>query len=511
MSGRRTVGASGANAGRRASRSRTVAPLRPSPGRSTGHRYGQVDSRERLRAPGELVGRHEDFARRQQRARLVAAQQPVARFGILEEALRGGVRVAVQRDDRVGRQVVGERRGRLEEQRQAVLDAARVDAVRHVLVERRARRVALERLAEPRAEARAALVVLRELARGQQADLGDRIDGALRVGVERLDRLELVAEEVEPVRERRAHRVEVDQSAPDAEFARRHDLRHVRVAGERELRAQLVDVEPLSLLEEERAPREERGRRQPVHRGRHGGDDDARLALREPVERGQPRRDQVLVGRDRVVGQRLPVGKEVAVDARREPRDLVGETLRGERIGGQHRQRAAGARAIDGELRERERIGGSGERRERDALARVGDRRGEAGKRRERRRPDRGGVGGVHRGRGRTMAIGRWSAAPARARSDRLYVGVYRRPFGSPIRRGCRCRGSSPLTPPLPARGEREIRPAPRRGSPSSLTPGPASRSRIENPASARSCIRVCMRMHPASRSEQSRAVCRTA
>ena len=397
------------------------------------------------------------------------------------------MRVAVQRDDRVGRQVVGERRGRFEEQRQAVLDAARVDAVRHVLVERRAGRVALERLAEARAEARAALVVLRELARGQQADLRDRIDGALRVGVERLDRLELVAEEVEPVRQRRAHRVEVDQSAPDAEFAWRHDLRHVRVAGERELRAQLVDVEPLALLEEERASGEERGRRQPVHRSRHGGDDDARLALREPVERGQPRRDQVLVGRDRVVGQRLPVGKEVAVDARREPRDLVGETLRGERIGGQHRQRAAGARAIDGELRERERIGGSGERRERDALARVGDRRGEAGKRRERRRPDRGGVGGVHRGRGRTMAIGRWSAAPARARSDRLYVGVHRRPFGSPIRRGCRCRRvfapyPSPLSPhpgPLPACGEREkTRPA-------------------DGPASAASCIRSVL--HPQS------------
>ena len=73
----------------------------------------------------------------------------LAVFGAVDDIVAG---LAIEAADRLahrgpdGRgvhvQVVGERRGRLEEQRQAVLDAARVDAVRHVLVERRARRVA---------------------------------------------------------------------------------------------------------------------------------------------------------------------------------------------------------------------------------------------------------------------------------------------------------------------------------------------------------------------------------
>ncbi len=68
-------------------------------------------------------------------------------------------------------------------------------------------------------------------------------------------RLDLVAEEIEPVGQRGAHREQVDQSAADAEFAGRDDLRHVRVAGERELRAQRIDVELLALLQEERDAR----------------------------------------------------------------------------------------------------------------------------------------------------------------------------------------------------------------------------------------------------------------
>ena len=61
-------------------------------------------------------------------------------------------------------------------------------------------------------------------------------------------RLDVVAEEIEAIGQRAAHRKEVDQAAAHAELAGRNDLRDVRVAGERELRAQRVDVEPLALL-----------------------------------------------------------------------------------------------------------------------------------------------------------------------------------------------------------------------------------------------------------------------
>ena len=110
---------------------------------------------ERLERAEERVGGQEQLGGRQQRPRAVAAQQPPARLGVLPEVRDRVVDVAVQRDDRAGGQVVGERGRRVEEQRQVVLDAARRDAVADVLVQRRLRRVALEGLAEAAAEARA--------------------------------------------------------------------------------------------------------------------------------------------------------------------------------------------------------------------------------------------------------------------------------------------------------------------------------------------------------------------
>ena len=108
------------------------------------------------------------------------------------------------------------------------------------------RRIAFEELAEARAEARAAFVVERELARRQQAHVAHRVERALGVDVEGADRLDVVAEQVEAVGHGAAHGEEVDQAAAHAELARRHHLRHVRVAGERQLRAQRVDVEAAS-------------------------------------------------------------------------------------------------------------------------------------------------------------------------------------------------------------------------------------------------------------------------
>ena len=116
-------------------------------------------------------------------------------------------------------------------------------------------------------------VVERELARGQQAHVAHRIERALRVDVERLDRLDLVVEEIDAIRQCRAHRKEIDQAAAHAELARRHHLSHVRVARERQLRAQRVDVERLALAQEERERGEKRRRREPIQR--RGGCRDA--------------------------------------------------------------------------------------------------------------------------------------------------------------------------------------------------------------------------------------------
>jgi hypothetical protein len=180
---------------------------------------------------------------------------------------------------------------------------------------RAAGRVAFEGLAEAAAEAGAAGFVHRELAGRQQAHVAHREHRALGVRVEGLDALDLVVEEVDAVGQGGAHREEVHQPAAHAVFARRHHLGDVGVAGHGHLAAQAVHVELAALLEEEGVGRQEGRRRQPVEGrgGRHQG--DVGLAAADRVERREALGDQVLVGREAVVGQGLPVGQQVGGEA----------------------------------------------------------------------------------------------------------------------------------------------------------------------------------------------------
>ena len=150
--GERIVGAAVDLHGRQRHRAR-----RDAPGASARRVARQFDARERLERAVERVRRQEQLGRRQQRPRLVAAQQLVARLRCPARSARSRRATSpTQRDGGVARQVVGERRGLFEEQRQVVLDAAGHDAVAHVLVERRLRRIAFEHFAIAAAKARAA-------------------------------------------------------------------------------------------------------------------------------------------------------------------------------------------------------------------------------------------------------------------------------------------------------------------------------------------------------------------
>ncbi len=262
----------------------------------------------------------------------------------------------MQRDGGLARQVVGERCRGLEKERQVVFDAARHQPVAHVLVQRRSRRIALEHLAIAAAKASAPRVVEREFARGQEADVRHRIERALRVDIERPDAFDVVVEEVDPVRQRAAHRIEVDQSTAHAELAGRNDLRHVLVARERELRAQRGDVEPRPLPEEERERGEKRRWREPVERRRRRDHQHVAFAARHAVERREPLGNEVVVRREMIVGQRLPIGKQRDAQAGREPGQLVGEPMRGQRVRGDDGKHALLLRALHRELRERERV-----------------------------------------------------------------------------------------------------------------------------------------------------------
>src|SRR5215467_3111754 len=149
------------------------------------------------------------------------------------------------------RKVIGESGSGIEEQRQVVLDAAWNHAVADVLIQRRLRRIAFEDFPEPAAKARACCFVLWKLPRRQKADIGHRIDAALSIDVEALDRFDRFVEEVDTVRERASHRKQIDQASAQAVFARRDHLGDPLVAAERELRLQSLEIELFALSEEE--------------------------------------------------------------------------------------------------------------------------------------------------------------------------------------------------------------------------------------------------------------------
>jgi hypothetical protein len=276
----------------------------------------------------------------------------------------------MQQQRGIGRQVVEQRCRRVEEQRQEVFDAGGQDAVGDILVKPDARGVALEAFAEALAEHRAPGLTGGELARRQQADFWYRIQGALAIDVEAADGLDLVVEEFDAVGQLRAHREQVDQAAAHAVFAGGNHLGHVLVAGEGQLAAQGIEPEALALFHEEGVAEQEGGRRQ-TRDGRRGGDDQQLAFLaRDGVQGGEPLRDQVLVWREGVVGQGLPIRQQVGTQFRREPGDFLGEALCLQRAGADRHQQAAAMR----EPGQRQGIGGRREGRQVEALARFGRR-----------------------------------------------------------------------------------------------------------------------------------------
>jgi hypothetical protein len=182
-------------------------------------------------------------------------------------------------------------------------------------------------LAPAAAESRPRLVVHREFAPGQQAHFGHRIEASLRIRIEGADRVDLVVEQVDAVRHGRSHREQVDQAAAHRVFAGADDLRDVVVAGQRELRLEPGLVQLLLHAEVEGVAGQEARRCHTVERGARRHQHHVGLPLQDPPQRREPLADQVLVRREGVVRQRLPVREEGAAQFRREEGDLVQQAL----------------------------------------------------------------------------------------------------------------------------------------------------------------------------------------
>ena len=351
-------------------------------GQGAGPRHVVAAAQRELGVPvaqrEEVFGLEEQLFRRQDRPLAVRLQEAMALARVGPELPQRLVDLAVQRERRALAEVVEDRRGAVEEQRQVVLDAAARQPGADVLVQAHAGRIAFQLLAPARAKTSPRLVVHRELAAGQQPHLGHRVEAALRVGVEGADRVDLVAEQVDAVGHRRAHREQVDQPAAHRVFARRDDLAHVRVAGQRELGLQGRLVELLLLLEVEGVGGEKARRGEAHQRGRRRHQHDIDLArllrLQDAPQRREPLGDQVLVRREGVVGQRLPVGKHGDAQPRREEGQLGFEPLGVGRLGGDDRGDLALRRLRLREPGQQQRIGGAGRAGQREAFS-LGDRR----------------------------------------------------------------------------------------------------------------------------------------
>ncbi len=154
---------------------------------------------------------------------------------------------------------------------------------------------------------------------GQQFHARDPVLATLGVGVEVAQGVDLVVEQVDTQRRLGAHREEVDQRAAQGVFAGFIDRLHGPVAGPRQGVAKALAVEGLAGFQRHHAPGDVVDRWQALHQGVHGRQHDAVLAVLQPAQRAQPRRDDILVRREAVVGQRLPVGegqhRQVAIEA----------------------------------------------------------------------------------------------------------------------------------------------------------------------------------------------------
>ena len=150
----------------------------------------------------------------------------------------------------------------------------------------------------------------RELARREQPDSLERLSRTLGAGVELTDGLHPLAEEVDTKGGRAADRKQVDEPTAHGELARFHDLGDAVVRGVDQLFAQAGDIQHLAHAQHEALGGDEFARRQPMQQRRRRGEHEAPRKLRQPVERLQTLRGDVLMRGKRVVGQALPVGEE---------------------------------------------------------------------------------------------------------------------------------------------------------------------------------------------------------
>jgi len=289
------------------------------------------DAREGREALRDFLGLQEELGGREHRPLDVVAPILVSRLDVVP---RLPDRIAERRlvhQHRIAGQVVEERSGLVEEERQIELDARRSEALAHRAIHARAGRIAFEARPEAAPERTHRFGVERELARGQETYLLQGVERTLRVGIEAPDRLDLLAEEIDAQRRLDAHREHVEQRAAHRELAGGRHLTDRRVAGLDQSLAKAFERQRLADRELERTALHIRARRETLQEGVRRDDETPAASARQLVERAQTLGDDVGMRREDVVRQHLPVrkgqeGEGIAAEEaqlRRQPLELA--------------------------------------------------------------------------------------------------------------------------------------------------------------------------------------------
>ncbi len=209
----------------------------------------------------------------------------------------------------VRRQIFEQVRRPIEEQGQEVFDAAGRDPGTHVAVNGLLRQVAREAQAVAAAELPDRIGIQRRLARRQEFDAVQFVQGALGVRIEAPDAVDIAIQHVDSERGVRTHGKDVDQRTPYRDLAVRDDLRDGGISGQGQLSAQRFQIEAFADLDFEGVGLDVAAGRQTLQQRVDGDQPDTLSGARELRQGGEAAGGDVGMRGEGVVGQRLQIGE----------------------------------------------------------------------------------------------------------------------------------------------------------------------------------------------------------
>ena len=305
--------------------------------------------------------RREKFFRRQAGLFQVAVALPIAFAYAFPLRFQGVCGPRQEYDRAVGREVVPQRLGSLEEQRQVVLRSLRRHALAQFPENLRSRRILREPPPKPFPEGFDTVRVQRQFARRQEAERLQFSGAALRGGAEAANRFDLPVKELDPDWRRRAAGKDIQKRTANRVFSRLIDQRHAEIGRIVQSSAKVVRIQFLSGTAAYPQPLAKlRARRQAVQQRGRGDEQRPRLpgslVSQEAGQRFQAPRGDFGMRTEQVVGKRLPVRQQRhALVAPPQPRHLLHELLHASRLGcnDQDAWRRAGVNQVGADQRRR--------------------------------------------------------------------------------------------------------------------------------------------------------------